>query len=219
MLKSLIEKIFSILQYIIFNIVAPKMHADLLKNFVDSCFAIFEKIACRFKFLAKYYLKIFEELVENEIKILNISEKNSVLVIGGGSVPVTPILIAMKTGANVESIDFYQKAIIDSKKVIESFEIKAKIKIIHAHGQSYPLERFDVIFIVYGIKWEKELLNHIAKNMKETTQLIFRTTVTVDKTKEDKINTLSKLFDVKKVVRTKSFGQTDSILLKKKINS
>jgi len=195
------------------------MHAGLLKNFVDSCFAIFEKIAYRFDFLAQFYLKIFEELVENEIKILDISKKNSVLVIGGGSVPVTPILIAMKTDANIESIDFNQKAIIDSKKVIESFEIKNKIKIIHAHGQSYSLERFDVIFIVYGIKWEKELLSHIAKNMKETTQVIFRTTVTTDKTKEDKIISLSKLFDVKKVVRTKSFGQTDSILLKKKINS
>ena len=123
----------------------------------------------------------------------------------------------MKTGVHVESIDFDRKAIIDSKKFVDTIKFKNRIKLVYAQGQSYPVEKFDIIFIVYGIKREKQVLSYIAKNMKQTAQVIFRTTVTHDKTKKDKKIFLSKLFDVKKVIRTKSFGQTDSILLNKKL--
>lgn len=216
MFEKIITKSFSIIQYLIFTIIAHKLQAELLKNFVDKTFVNFEKIACKFNFLATAYLKIYEELVKNEIKISNITEKDKVLVIGGGSVPATPILITKKTGAKVEAIDFDKKAIIESKKYIKTLKLENKINIIFAKGQSYPVKIFDVIFIVYGITLENEVLFYIAKNMKKSARIIYRTTIKPYDIKKDNKKDFSDLFDIKKVIRTKSLGQTDSVLLGKK---
>jgi precorrin-6B methylase 2 len=215
MITGLIEKSFSFIHIIIFRIIGQKMRADLLKNIVDRSFRFFEKILCRFYFLANFYLNLYQQMIENELKILKINKQDTVLVIGSGSLPATSILIAMKTGAYVESIDFDKRAVTESIRFIEFFNLKSKLKIIHADGKTYPIQKFDVIIIVYGIRNEKEVLRHIAKNMSNTARVIFRTTVDTHLRKNNRF-TIANLFEINKYIRTDSLGQVDSILLHKK---
>jgi precorrin-6B methylase 2 len=216
MITSLIEKLFSFIHIILFKIIGQKMQPDLLKNFVDRSFRFFEKIVCRFYFLANFYLNLYQKLIENELKILKINEKDTVLVIGSGSLPATSILVAMKTGASVESIDFDKRAVIESKRYIDFFNLKNKLNIVHADGTTYPVKKFDVIIIVYGIRNEKEVLRHIARNMSNTTRVVFRTTVNAYLSKKNYKFDIANLFEIKKYIRTNSLGQVDSILLYRK---
>jgi precorrin-6B methylase 2 len=184
---------------------------------MDLLFVLFEKTAQRFDFLISYYLDIYDEMLENEIKLSNITSKDSVLVIGGGSLPVTPLLIAMKTNANVVSIDIDQKAVVISSKFIDNLGLKDKIMLEHNDGLFYPIEKFDAIFVVYGVKKEKEILNYLSNNMSPTTRIIFRTTPNVLNNKKNQMD-LSSIFEVKNHAQSESLGYVDSLLLCKKKN-
>ena len=216
MAKNLLEKFLSLHHYLIFKYIGPKMRADSLKDLMNLSFVLFEKIAYKFEIIVSFYLKIYEEMVEKEIKMSDVSSEDSVLVIGGGSIPITPMLISTKTGANVTSIDIDQKAIKLSSKFIENLSIKNKIKFEHADGSNYPVERFNVIFLSYGVKGEKEVLSHLSSNMIPKARLVFRTTLDFINNK-NKIDFLH-LFNVKNHVCSKSLGRIDSFLLYKKNN-
>ena len=218
MLKKFLEGVFSFFQNLIFVRIGYKMHADLLKNFTDKLFIFIEKISCKFDFLTSYYLKIYNDLLEHEINLSNIKRNDSILVIGSGSLPVTPVHLAIKTGTNIEAIDFDKKSIVEADRIVKKMKLEDKIKIYHSFGQTYSLEKFDVIFIAYGLRSEKEVLTNISKNMKKTARIIFRTTYIKNQKEISDKEYLTELFTIKDIIRTKSFGQTDSLLLIKKQN-
>ena len=146
----------------------------------------------------------------------NIKSKDLVLVIGGGSLPVTPALVTIKTKANIVVIDIDQKAIKKSSKFINDLNLKEKIKLEHADGLNYPVEKFSVIFVVYGMKREKKVLNYLSNNMNQRARIIFRTTLdALNSKKKDRID-LSSIFNVKDHISSESLGRVDSFLLCKK---
>jgi precorrin-6B methylase 2 len=217
MLEKSTERIFSFFQTLIFIKIGYKFRADLLKGFTDKAFVLIEKFSAKFDFLSKIYINSYKELIENEIKLLDIKRKDLVLVIGCGSIPVTPILLSSITGANVESIDFDNKSVLLSKQFIKKLNLNDKVKITFAQGDSFPIDKFDLIIIAYGIVSEEKVLNHLAKNMKPSAKVILRTTVSASDIK-NRNQSISSQFDISKKIRTSSFGQTDSLLLLKKQN-
>lgn len=216
MAKRVIERFFSFARWIFFEEFSPKFNAVPFKNFVDFAYVIFEKIAYRFDIISSNYLKMYEEIVEKEIKMANISSEDSILVIGCGSLPVTSTLIAMKTKARIVSIDTDHKAILNATKFIKHNNLENIIKLEHVDGLNYPVEKFDVIYISYGVKQQKEIMIYLANKMKKGARIIFRTVIDAqDETLRSPID-LSKWFLVKNSLKSETIIPAGSYLLLKK---
>jgi len=184
---------------------------------MDFLFIVFEKIACSFPILSFNYLNLYIELVEKEIKMADISSDDFILVIGGGSLPVTSTILGMKTKAEIVSIDYDISSIDNASRFIENLNLESKIHLDHANGINYPVEKFDVIFVVYGVKKSKEILEYLADNMKKSARIVFRTQGDLqDKILEDSID-LPRMFYIKTIIKSKTFHSVDSYILTKNI--
>jgi 2-polyprenyl-3-methyl-5-hydroxy-6-metoxy-1,4-benzoquinol methylase len=209
--------IFSFASNIFYNYVSPKFRTGSFKNLMDITYIIFEKIAVNFKVLYLDYINIYQELVEKEVDLCNISSDESVLIIGCGSIPVTSILVSKNSSAKeFVSIDYDLKAVENAIKLVSSTTFDKNLKFEHADGFKYPVEKFDVIFVLYGIQKQDKILEYLSKNIKDTSRIIFRTTndslIQLIGGKEF----LEKYFIVEKSICSEKFNDTISFLLKKK---
>jgi len=216
MAKSVTERFLSFARYIFFERISPKFNAAFFKNFMDYAYIVFEKFAYSFEVLSSNYLKLYYEFVEKEIKMAHISKKSKILVIGCGALPATALLVSIKTNANIVSIDYDPKAIHKASNFIENLKPKPNIKIEYADGLKYPIEKFDVIFVSYGVKRQIEILKHLSKNIDKNTRVIFRTTQDILNQNFGGIKFLSELFVVKDLLSSESIYTCDSYLLAKK---
>jgi len=216
MVKRIFEKFFSLTQYIIFRQIGTKLEVSSLKKLMDSLFVFFEKIGHKFDIISFNYLKMYDEMVEKEIKMADISPEDHILVIGCGPLPVTSVLLAIKTKAIIASIDNNHKAIKEALQYIKNHNLENRINLECADGLNYSVKKFDLIFVLYGVKQQKEILKYLANNVGNKIRVIIRSTTDIC----DKIlgeNTeLSQFFVVKDSTRSGSLGAIDSFLLLKK---
>ena len=215
MVKSRVERIFSFARRIFFDEISPKFRAAPFKGLIDYAYIIFEKFACTFELISKYYLQLYDELVEKEIKMANITVKDNVLVIGCGSLPATSVLNAMKSKAKTVSIDCDSKAVENACKFVKNIGLEGTIEIKYEDGLSYPVKDYDVIYVLYGVKQQKEILEYLAKNVNGKTRIVFRTTEDSFKNLVGR-DFLTKYFDIKKSLSSNSMYTVDSYLISKK---
>jgi len=216
MSNGAVEKIFSKVRSIIFEGMGSGLQTGMLKNYMDRLFIIFEKIVHNFDIIAYNYLQLYEEIVEKELDMSCVSEKDRVLVIGCGSLPSTSAQIALKTDADVVAIDNDKKAVKDAKKFLSRLNLENRLIIENVDGRFYPVEKFDVIFVLYGVKQKKEVLTYLSGKIKKNARIVFRTTPNqFVKIQSEQID-LSNLFVVKDRIHTMSLGPLDSFLLCKK---
>lgn len=217
MSRTINERLFYFIQRLFFEDIGPKFHVGTFKNLMDILFVIFEKLCRNFDVISEFYLDIYKEIVEKEIKLAKISSKDDVLVIGCGSLPATSVLISMKTNSYVIAIDNDLKATEDAIFYVKEHNLEGRIKIECADGLLCPVRKFDVILVMYGVKRQKEIFENLAKNMKDNARIIFRTAIdSKGRLTGEKIE-LSDYFMVKGCVRSTSLGLVDSFLLFKKI--
>lgn len=65
------------------------------------------------------YFKNIESCIEEEFGSFRITSESKVLLVGSGSFPMTPLLIAKRTGAEVVGIDIDDEAIQLGRNVVE----------------------------------------------------------------------------------------------------
>jgi len=216
MIKKTIERLLSIIRYLFFEVLSPRFNAAAFKNIMDYIYVILEKFVYSFEILSQNYLKLYEETVEKEIKMANIQKYEKILVIGCGALPATTALIGLKTKAEITAIDYDAIAVKKAKKFIEKQRLSKKIKIEHADGHTYPLDNFDVIFILYGVKKQELLLENILEKIKIKTKIIFRTNQDALDQLVGGEEFLSKIFNVKDIIESESMYTSISYLLTKK---
>ncbi len=216
MSRNINGRFFSFIQHIFFEEFGPKFRVGTLKNLMDILFVIFEKLCRAFDFMSEYYLDIYHEIVEKEIKLAKISSKDKVLVIGCGSLPATSVLITTKADVDVISIDIDPKAVRGAISYVKKHCLESRIKIECADGLFYSVKKFDIIFVLYGVKRQKEIFEYLAKNMKDDARIIFRTAIDANGQLTGEKIDLSNYFMVKNCIRSISLGVVDSFLLFKK---
>ncbi len=214
MKNKLTEKILSFARMIFFDVLSVKFSTSAFKNFMDYAYVVFEKFAYSFEILTEFYIKFYSETVEKEIIMANISTKDKILVIGCGSIPATTILIGKKF--KLISIDKDPIAIKKAKKLIKKLNLEENIRIINADGFKFSLSDFDVIFMLYGIKRQKELLRQLSETIKESTRIIFRTTQDVLDEFVGGKKYLEEIFAIKDSFASDSIYTSFSYLLLKK---
>jgi len=213
---NITKKLLRFAQKLFFEELGGKFDAKSSKRLMDFLYVIFEKICINFEFISFYYFKLYEELIEKEIKMSNISKYDKVLVIGSGSLPTTSILIYNKTKSNITGVDIDPIAIKKSSLYLEKISLKDKINLVLADGLTYPVNHYDVIFVLYGIGKNNEILEYIKNNMKESVRIIFRTSIPDEIELKKDTNMLSKWFNVKDHIISKTLFPVGSYLLLKK---
>lgn len=78
------------------------------------------------------YFKNIEECIEEEFGSFQVTSKSKVLLVGSGSFPMTPLLIAKRTGAEVVGIDIDDEAIKLGRKVVEKLGDYSNIRLENA---------------------------------------------------------------------------------------
>jgi precorrin-6B methylase 2 len=216
MKNTIIAKSMYGLRYLIFDYIGKRFKIDTTKHYMDKFFIIFEKIAINFDVLSSVYLSIYEEIVSNEIDLAQITHKDKILVIGGGTLPITPVLYARHTNALIVSIDKDPQAIKYSQKYIKNQGLQPNISIESAYGEEFPINDFTLIVVVYGIRNAKNVLTYISSKMDDSARLLFRTTYDYEKKSIIEDFELSDIFTINTHIRSASLGQVDTFLLTKK---
>ncbi len=215
MANKITEKLFNFAQKVFFEEVGAKFSPGTFRNMMNYLYVIFEKTAYQFDFSSEYYLRFYKELVENEIDLAKIISKDQILVIGCGSIPATSIIIAKKTNAHVTSIDIDPRAIKNASILINKLKLENKMTLEFADGHNYLIKKFDVVFVLYGVKNHGDLLYSVGNEMKDNARIIFRS-VLEDNKKILGLNENNKTFDIKKTILSQKIYPTISCLLFKK---
>ena len=75
------------------------------------------------------YFKNIEECIDKEFGRCQVTSQSKVLLVGSGSFPMTPLLIAKRTGAEVVGIDIDAEAITLGRKVVETLGAGLNIRL------------------------------------------------------------------------------------------
>jgi D-arabinose 1-dehydrogenase-like Zn-dependent alcohol dehydrogenase len=113
-----------------------------------------------------------EPVFTNEIKMANISKKNSVLLIGSGIFPSEAIQIAKETGAIVTGIDNSINAVKLSKKYLKENNISHNVKIEYADGSDFSVHNFDIIFIAINVYPINSVLINLSNQVSIGTKIL-----------------------------------------------
>ena len=213
----MIKKILNILQDLIFSTIGDHVKPGSFKRTMDVAFVFFEKIAFAFEDASTFYIDMYQEMVDNELRLLKDYQLQKILVVGSGSIPATPVLIAKKSNVHVVCIDIDKHAIQKSEMLIKRMQLDNKITVKSGDGIHFPFEEYDAIFILYGMKSQKKIIDSLSQSLPEHIPVILRVVpqndnALIDNTPFD----LSSLFTVKNKVRSHSLGLLDSYLLERK---
>ena len=210
------ERLFSFSRYIFFEVISVKFNTTSTKKMMDLSYAIFEKVANKFDLISSYYLKMYQELVDKEIKMVGITQNDHVIIIGCGSLPITAHIITSEIKAQVTAIDIDDIAVKDAKKYIKKHHLEDKIKIEQADGEFYPFNKFDIIYISYGIKNREKIFKIVNNSIKNNSRIIFRTVIGSELENKKHITELSKWFVVKDSIKSEVLPPSGSYFLLKK---
>jgi hypothetical protein len=194
-----------------------KFDAYKLKKLIDLVFIFIEKIITNLNKLIPYYLDFYEEIVNREIDMADISKSDNVLHIGCGSIPATSILIEKKIGAKITGIDNNIPSIKQAIKLLKRINLSDKINILYGDALNFPVKKYDLIIVSQGIKQYDRALKYISKSIEKDARVIFRTSSDINGklTLNDKF--IEKIFSIKDIVAHRKNGLLISILIQKNL--
>lgn len=210
------ERMFSYLSYLFFEEISPKFRADLFKNLMDIIYIVFEKACYQFDGIIDMYFHMYDELIDNEIQLANISKDDNILVIGCGALPATSVLLAQKTGSHIIGIDKDKESVKRANMISLKLQLDNILTFQYVKDVSVDLEQYSLIFVVYGVKGESKVFQLLSKQMNENARIIYRISNDQDSYESLKNIDVSSNFEIVKDICTPSMGLTKSLLLKKK---
>lgn len=174
---TMAHRFFSYVTNIFYNDISPKFDTGSFKNIMDYTYAFVEKIIVNFPLFITLYIDMYKELVEKEIQSLQITSEDSIVVVGCGSIPATTFLIAQHSKAKkIVSIDYDKSAIQNAQYLSSLLHLDTVLEFEYADGLSYNIKDFSVVFILYGIKKQKEIIEHLHHHISCSSRVLFRTT-------------------------------------------
>ncbi|MGP0580079.1 methyltransferase domain-containing protein [Paenibacillus peoriae] len=94
------------------------------------------------------YFKNIEECIEKEFGNFQVNSDSKVLLVGSGSFPMTPLLIAKRTGAEVVGIDIDDEAVKLGQGVLEKLGagLKIRLKKTNVENLDFTKDATHIIF-------------------------------------------------------------------------
>lgn len=116
----------------------------------------------------------FQRLIQAEIKLASITDKDKVLFIGSGPFPISPILVSQLTSARVDCFDQSDQASSVSEKVIQKLGLTERIRIFNASGDIRKIYGYDVIVVALLAQPKSEILYNAQWSIPQGTRVICR---------------------------------------------
>jgi precorrin-6B methylase 2 len=197
------------------NDIGDKFDALALKRLVDYLFVFSEKILIHFPSLIQFYIMYYDDIIDHEIRIANISNQSRILHVGCGSIPASSILLAQKTDGFVLGIDKDQHAVDHARRCVAEMGLSKQVDIKRNEALGDDLSLFDVILISQGIVPKEPVLQAISTRISNGQVIILRSFSTGESLDEqDKF--LSEYYTIHDVFHHTIHGSTISIFLKRK---
>ncbi len=213
--SSFMTRVFSLAHRVVFQEVGNKIPTNALKTLMDLGFIVFEKMGVKFPAISNIYLRFYESVVQQEAMLAQVSKGDSVLVIGSGSLPATPILIARYTDAHIVSIDRDPQAVKASTEYIRRIHLDDRLTIAYGEGLTYPAKDFSAVFILYGVKNTQAVLASLPDRISDHCRVILRLMSDKNHQLLDDLD-ITSYFTIKKQVHTTVLGSFEALLLEKK---
>lgn len=208
------KKLQAFLSFLL-NDVSDKFDAIALKSIVDKLFIITEKIIIHFPKFLPFYINYYQDIIDQEIKLANITSKSLILHVGCGSIPASSMLLAQKTNASVVGIDRDAHAIKKAKMCIKTLHLSDKITVKKKDATKINLSSFDVILISQGIMPKQLFLQQLSKKISNN-QLVILRSFSQHQSLDDHDNFLKDYYFIKDIFCHTTHGSTTSVILQKK---
>ncbi len=128
----------------------------------------FEKLASRSRILSGMYMLPYRRLVRREGMLAQLTNDDTVLVVGGGSIPFTPILLTRFFGVDVHTIDIDPHAIKRARRILDRMGLASKVK-VSLHDGTKPFgEPYDVALLTLQAEPKPQILKQLRSDMKRT---------------------------------------------------
>jgi hypothetical protein len=121
------------------------------------------------------YFQNIESCIEKEFGSFRVTSKSKVLLVGSGSFPMTPLLIAKRTGAEVVGVDIDDEAINLGRNVVERLGAGLKIRLEKALVENLDYTK-DVTHIIFSstVESKYDILDQLHKLTNENVVVAMR---------------------------------------------
>lgn len=124
---------------------------------------------------ADEYIEKYKGMVKSEGEMADLQKNDKVIILGGGSLPLTALTYTKVFDAHCTCIDIDQQAVETSKKLIEHMRLQDNIDIKYGNAFEYPLENYDLILVVCLLP-KKKALEHVFSENKSA-KVIYRSAI------------------------------------------
>lgn len=210
--NNILDIIFSKFYDIFFKKIGHNVPVGPIKKIMDLFYAIVEKIACQFPIIQSLYIKPYRSMIKQEISMFSLPENPRVLIIGCGSLPVTALALDEMYPVSIDCVDIDINAVTNAKSVLSSMN-KDNITVHQKNGLDCSVDLYDIIYLLYGIQDQINMLKYISRNLKSNSYVLFRTSTDIKVTNRELYDTVHLLFSVNNKIEIESFGSIETYLL------
>lgn len=137
-------------------------------------FKSMEKMVCSFYPAFWLYHTLYKQVVKKEVELAQITEGDTVLNIGCGSVPFTALHIVQMTGAKVIALDKDPQAVSMARYYLKKYGLEKNIEIREGDGSPEKLPPFTVAVIALHIKNKGQMLEDLKAVGNPGGRIVFR---------------------------------------------
>ncbi|MFW5703718.1 MAG: nicotianamine synthase family protein [Patescibacteria group bacterium] len=124
---------------------------------------------------ANGYIEKYKPMVVSEGNLADLKKGANVIILGGGSLPLTAITYVKTFNVTCTCIDIDQNAIFTSKKLIKHLNLEKEIHIEYGNAFNFPLKDYDLILVVCLLPKKPALQHVFAEN--KSAKVIYRSAV------------------------------------------
>ncbi|HDD56971.1 MAG TPA: hypothetical protein ENF43_00435 [Thermoplasmatales archaeon] len=118
--------------------------------------------------------KYREKIILDELEMVKPAPTDKILFIGCGLNPLTPMVLYKNTENVIETIDKSRLVVKLAKHLIDRRKLSDRIVVRYGDGQTFPVDKYDVIIIASNVFPIEGILENIWKNMKPTAKVVCR---------------------------------------------
>lgn len=117
----------------------------------------------------------FRRLIRKEVELAGISENDRTLFIGSGPFPISAILLADSTFAQIDCLDTDPNAIEKSVQVLKILGFEDQVKVFQGDGATGNMLNYDVIIIALLAQPKERIIDNIWRHASKDSRIICRT--------------------------------------------
>jgi GNAT superfamily N-acetyltransferase len=117
----------------------------------------------------------FDDLVRREQALLPINRMDRVLSIGSGPLPLTAMLLHLRTRAAIDCLARDPGAVALSRQVLEKCGLSGPVRILDGTRLEHDLSRYNAVIVEALAKPKKNLLKLLRKRCSRGCQVLYRT--------------------------------------------